>query len=107
MARDKLYSYDSDGKIFTPVDADKLEDWQKEDPVAEELSQDQRTLKPGLTHPDTQQFRIEALRAASRIVAGFCAAGGKPTRSGAEISNEDYSTDLAEQFAHWLETGER
>lgn len=46
-------------------------------------------------------YRIEALRAASRIVAGSYASD--------EIYKDDSKAvlDLAEQFVRWLEKGER
>ncbi len=45
-----------------------------------------------------EQWRREALRAASRIVAGI---------SPVQVSVAKYTFDLAERFTHWLETGER
>ncbi len=48
------------------------------------------------------EYRIEALRAASRIVAGVHAGGNR-----AEMKSNDAVMGLAEQFARWLEDGER
>jgi hypothetical protein len=51
------------------------------------------------------QFRIEALRAASRIKAALI------SNPNVELDNESVfrvsTIKLAEQFAKWLETGER
>ena len=73
-------------------DPDKLEDWQKEDPTCV-------TPESGpLTPHGEQQFRIEALRAASRIIA---------QRDLAKYNPYEETLNLAEHFARWLETGER
>ena len=53
------------------------------------------------------QNRIEALRAASRIVAGVAAGGQSPMLHGEAADTKEFSLSLAEQFAKWLETGER
>ena len=56
--------------------------------------------------PEMSLYRIEALRAASRIVAGALA-GGNPPSSDMEQATENTTVRLAEQFAKWLEKGER
>ena len=48
-----------------------------------------------------RETRIEALRAASCLVAGIHAAGSNPPLSILA------TLDIAEQFAKWLETGEK
>ena len=53
---------------------------------------------------DQAQYRIEALRAASRIVAGVMSA---QVIFRARIKADDVTLRLAEQFALWLEKGER
>ena len=54
-----------------------------------------------------RENRIEALRAASRIVAGIAAGGQLPKLHGEKADTKEFSLSLAEQFAEWLETGER
>ena len=49
-----------------------------------------------------RQIRIEAIRAASRVVAGICAGGAKP----GPISTQDVTVAMAKQFARYIETGE-
>lgn len=49
-------------------------------------------------------YRIEALRAASRVVAGVNPTISKPGHHKIILAD---TIDLAEQFARWLETGER
>lgn len=51
-------------------------------------------------------IRIEALCAASRVVAGGISGGVKPMQYGVEASVEEYTLALAGQFARWLEKGE-
>ena len=61
------------------------------------------------TAPDySRENRIEALRAASRIVAGIYSNEKviKDNTPGAE-NVDDVTLAIAEQFAKWLETGER
>lgn len=53
-----------------------------------------------MTDNERRQIRIEALQAASRIVTGQCAVGILG-------GDSDSTLSLAEQFARWLETGER
>ncbi len=61
-----------------------------------------------LTHPDSQQIRIEALRAASRVVAGVQAAGNDLTDKDGKPAKAHTSTlFMVEQFARWIERGER
>ena len=52
-------------------------------------------------------FRIEALRAASRIVAGKYAGRGEIYAAGMPTDGANGTMIIAEQFARWLETGER
>ena len=56
-------------------------------------------------------YRIEALRAASGIVAGIYSSVGifnRPTKEFETLGGTANGTlQLAEQFAKWLETGER
>ena len=67
--------------------------------------------KLGVHDPSIRQenLRIEALRAASRVVGGAYS-GGKSVVAG---ENDEQSSaggvtiSLAEQFARWLETGDR
>ena len=49
-------------------------------------------------------LRIEALRAASRVVAGLYAGELHKAAAGGEVT---VTLAVAEQFARWLETGER
>ena len=53
-----------------------------------------------------RENRIEALRAASRIVAGYCA---NPLVSETEDDyiHGSWTLQISENFAKWLETGER
>jgi hypothetical protein len=53
----------------------------------------------------SEPLRIEALRAASRIVAGGMSVGTEPKEGDATVN--EFTISLAEQFAKWLETGER
>ena len=55
------------------------------------------------------EFRIEALRAASRVVAGIYAGQDLQDKSFVDfLGNGMASTrELAEQFARWLEDGKR
>ncbi len=88
---------------------DKFEDWRKEDPMCS--TPDDLPIRPGKAVPwptadddpeYTAQYRIEALRAASRIMAGVASAHPviPPELDAASIL-------LAERFARWLETGKR
>ena len=56
-------------------------------------------------------YRIEALRAASRVVAGIYASDGAETTldaaTGQPVGAVASTLALAEKFAKWLETGER
>ena len=55
---------------------------------------------------DTSQYRIEALRAASQVIErGFEDFRDKDT--GERLGYADATIRVAEQFAKWLETGER
>ena len=61
-----------------------------------------------------RQLRIEALHAASRITAGALQApiprgsiGNKFKGNGEEMSIDEWTIFNAEQFAKWLETGEK
>ncbi len=54
---------------------------------------------------DEQDNRIEALRAASRVVAGTIANPNHRASSLDGLARD--TTNIAEQFARWLETGER
>ena len=65
----------------------------------DEILVDPRT-PPWPTVAKGYEFRIEALRAASRIVAGMMAADAALTEGGGTVK-------LAEQFARWLEDGKR
>ena len=49
------------------------------------------------------QIRIEALRAASRIVAGVMAGGERSMAGGEKGSSGDWTLNLAEDFAKYLE----
>lgn len=51
-----------------------------------------------------RENRIEALRAASRVVAGIYARGGDLE---VPLQARVVTLDLAEQFARWIEKGER
>ncbi len=52
-------------------------------------------------------IRIEALRAASRIVGGMLSTGPAVRSADGMHDVEDNALEFAEQFALWLETGER
>ena len=55
-----------------------------------------------------QEIRIEALRAASRIVAGTYAGKSWPMDGVGKEKNAAFAAlELAEQFARWLEDGKR
>lgn len=54
-----------------------------------------------------QNLRIEALRAAATVLAGLCASGQRPLQDGRPMDAQSAALGLAEQFAAWLETGER
>ncbi len=64
---------------------------------------------PWPTVADGYEHRIEALRAASRIVAGIKASGGNPKNivTRVDMPSAKATIDIAEQFARWLEDGER
>lgn len=49
------------------------------------------------------QIRIEALRAASLLVAGTLQAGRDPLCNGRPVAPGDLTKSLAEQFVEWLE----
>ena len=53
-----------------------------------------------------EKYRIEALRAASRIVAGICVSGS-PVFEDKKLLADEVTILIAEQFAKYLETGER
>ncbi|MCK5557215.1 MAG: hypothetical protein KAJ01_02480 [Candidatus Hydrogenedentes bacterium] len=58
------------------------------------------------THPPKMNlYRIEALRAASRIVAGICVSGS-PVFEDKKLLADEVTILIAEQFAKYLETGE-
>ena len=54
--------------------------------------------------PRDEAIRIEALRAASRVMAGMYAGNFGKTMAGGEVT---VTLGIAEQFAKWLEAGER
>ena len=54
-----------------------------------------------------EEYRIEVLRAASRIAAGIFAGGQNLEVDGKSVGAAPATIDLAEQFARWLEKGER
>lgn len=58
----------------------------------------------GETAYELRQNRIEALRCASRIVAGELSCGSDHRDD--TVSIEDFTIMIAEQFAKWLESGE-
>lgn len=66
-----------------------------------------RALKERHEHvdaPASRENRIEALRAASRVVAGDT---GISDGKGGVMGQHEATLIFAEQFAKWLETGER
>ena len=65
--------------------------------------------EPNWTAERARNNRIEALRAASRIVAGMYAGQTWPQdeETGKEVPAHKSALSLAKQFARWLETGER
>ena len=64
------------------------------------------TIRSGPARLDKRQRRIEALRAASRIIAGVVN-GEKDLTSLKGGLIPDSTIEIAEQFAKWLETGEK
>ena len=86
------------------TDPEKFEDWQTEDPGCLD-----RLTPPGPT-TDKQAFRIEALRAASRVVAGAVtlptgAINVNMKWNGKEVTLDQWTLLHAERFAKWLEDG--
>jgi hypothetical protein len=97
MAED--FTFDSGGETFGFSPQDMLTD------IADLRGQLEAAIPALESAVDSQrdQYRIEALRAASRIVAGMLTAPD----TGCMARPEDTAMFFAEQFAKWLETGER
>ena len=63
--------------------------------------------EPDWNRAERRQDRIEALRAASRVVAGMYADGKDIlANNNSKTTAEAATIQIAEQFAKWLETGD-
>ena len=72
-----------------------------------EMARSAKNIPPWPTIAPGYEFREEALRAASRIVAGMYAGNLAPTVDDEHASPGDGTIVMAEEFARWLEDGKR
>ena len=100
LPEDCTYKYPKDCPVCSLTDPTSLQDdvpW----PTLENMS-DRGYSEVNIA----RQLRIEALRAASRIVAGTFM-DAKASERGESMNATDATIYVAERFAKWLEMGER
>lgn len=103
-------SDDDLGVLDTYPDADEVNPEEYMRGFGDGLNKGRRETARVITEAarDPKALRIEALRAAATVVAGVSQSGGTlGTKDSPNLPLSDITVAFAEQFAAWLEKGER